>query len=119
MLTLNVLRVMTLRGINKTYSFLTAHGFTHHTAHRIIRGKTRALNYAHLEKLCHILHCQPHDLLDYTPSASGLLPKADSLLVLKKDAQDTNSLLSLVTHLSLHDMQIVAADIAARFPPGR
>lgn len=34
-------------------------------------GKARAIRFSTLEKLCQALHCQPADLLAYTPGDSG------------------------------------------------
>ncbi|MBP7407616.1 MAG: helix-turn-helix transcriptional regulator [Flavobacteriales bacterium] len=104
---------MKLRGIRKPYTFLTTHGFTHHTAHRLIAGKPRSFSFAHLEKLCRILNCEPHDLFDYKATAEGVLPEKDHLLFLRKEAPQP--LQSLVNELSMQEMQALTEEIAARY----
>ena len=61
-------RVVTIRGIEKPFSFLVKNGFTYNVAHRIINSKTDKLSIKHIEQLCFILNCTPNDLMEYTPN---------------------------------------------------
>lgn len=115
MLNLNVLRVMQLRGVRQPYTFLAANGFTHHTAHRLISAKPSSVSFAHLETLCRILNCDPHDLLDYTPNTKSILPGNDRLLFLRKDPAPQQHLPALVNELSLEEMEAITNEIAARY----
>jgi len=87
MLTLNVLPICKARSIKEIHTFLTRSGFSHSTAHQIATGKATAPKLAHLEKLCLLLDCTPHDILEWKPSEgqaigfkalSALLPKEET-----------------------------------------
>ncbi len=64
MLRLNVPRVMALRGIKHPYTFLRERGFSHHMAVKLGTDNVPQIDLAILGKLCTLLHCTPHDLLD-------------------------------------------------------
>jgi DNA-binding Xre family transcriptional regulator len=114
MLTLNVVRVMKLRAVQKPYAFLTANGFTHHTTYRLLHGKASSVSFVHLERLCRLLRCTPHDLLDYTPPAQALPASEDTLAGLKKESTPPIDVLGIMRSLSLEDMNAFTADLAAR-----
>ena len=115
MITLDVLRVMKLKAITNPYSFLTANGFTHHTAYRISNGKVASLNFRHLEKLCRILHCEPHDLLSYTADKNGAVHPDDHLAFLRKEAPATMDLHAIIAKLSPQQVQVLTDEFAQRY----
>ncbi len=67
MLQLNIDRVCKARSIRKPFAFLIKAGFANSTAHQIANGDVSSLKLEHLEKLCLVLNCTPHDLLEWTP----------------------------------------------------
>ena len=115
MITLDVLRVMKLKAITNPYSFLTAHGFTHHTAYRLSNGKLASISFRHLEKLCRILHCEPHDLLAYTPDKNTILPENDHLAFLRKEKAAVIDVHTLMSGLTPQQMQEFSAEMAQRY----
>ncbi len=115
MITLDVLRVMKLKAITKPYTFLTAHGFTHHTAYRLSSGKPASISFRHLEKLCRILHCEPHDLFDYAPEKNTVLPDNDHLAFLQKQAVDAIDVHAIMSTLTPQQMVELTTEIAQRY----
>ncbi len=115
MITLDVTRAIKLKGIEKPYSFLTANGFTHHTAYRMTNGKPRSIKFQHLEKLCRILHCEPHELLAYTPDKNSVLPVNDHLAFLAKEEVVPVDLRSIMKTLSPKEVHDLATEIAQRY----
>lgn len=67
MLELNLTPVFKARGIDKPYTFLVKAGFSAHTASLVLSGKLRTVKLAHIELICRVLVCEPHDLLIWTP----------------------------------------------------
>ena len=41
-------------------------GISHTTLWRFKKGKALGINFETLEKMCHVLHCQPGDLLKFS-----------------------------------------------------
>lgn len=115
MLTLDLQRVFRLKAITKPYTFLTAHGFTHHTAYRLANGKCRSISLRHLEKLCRILHCEPHDLLAYKPEPNTVQPLNDPLAFLHRPEAEVIDLHVLMSGLSPRQMQELSAELAHRY----
>ncbi|MCB9164074.1 MAG: helix-turn-helix transcriptional regulator [Flavobacteriales bacterium] len=106
---------MKVKAITKPYAFLTANGFTHHTAYRLTNGKPRTVSLRHLEKLCRILHCQPHDLLAYTPDANTVLPGTDHLAFLQKPDAELPDLQAIMSTLSPQQMVELSMEMAQRY----
>lgn len=67
MLRLNLKAICKLRGIHKPYAWLLKAGFPPSAAFKLNQEDYANLPLAHLEKLCLLLHCTPHDLLRWTP----------------------------------------------------
>ncbi len=65
MLHLQVDKVMAMRGIKKSYSYLMKMGFSHDIAKRLSTDKVSHLKMSHLSKLCEVLNCTPNDLMYY------------------------------------------------------
>lgn len=112
MLKLDVLRVMKEKAIANPYAFLTAHGFTHHTAYRLAKGKPASISLGHLEKLCRILLCEPHDLLAYTRDSSVLAANDHLAFLERKEAVNMHAIISTLTHRQMLEL---TAEIAERY----
>jgi DNA-binding Xre family transcriptional regulator len=85
MLCLNVPRVMALRGIKRPYSFLRENGFTHHMSIKLGTAELRQVDLALLSKLCVLLNCTPHDLLDTCTTSKAHSIDQHPLAFLKKN----------------------------------
>lgn len=59
--------ILESKGIPNPYNFMIKNGFTPNIATRYINGIMDTMNLAYLEKLCLILQCTPHDLLEWVP----------------------------------------------------
>ncbi|MGG9970760.1 helix-turn-helix domain-containing protein [Ferruginibacter sp. SUN002] len=68
MLTLNLAPIFKARGIDRPYSTLVKAGISRMSAGKILNGTTRVFRLDHIEIICTILHCEPNDLLQWTPS---------------------------------------------------
>ena len=85
MLKLNAKPLFAAKAIDEPNAFLRNNGFATDTASDIVIGKVRRLNLDRLEKLCLILNCTPHDILEWEPDASLVDPKKYELSKLIKD----------------------------------
>ena len=99
MITLDLLRICELKGIVHPYAFLKRNGFTHRTASALCSGANKGVRFDHLEKLCRIFTCLPHELFNYKPSGRGLNPATDVLLPLRKGPEDRGNLQNLLASL--------------------
>jgi DNA-binding Xre family transcriptional regulator len=94
MLSLNVTRMMQLRGIDHHYHFLLSLGFAPSTARKIMNGYIE-IKLEQIEKLCVALNCTPNDLLAWQPDASQAVSETHSMNNLKRSAdKDLPNLLS-------------------------
>lgn len=71
MLSLNIKRIMNLRGIARHYSFLVKNGFVHATAINLTSGYAANIKVEHIEKLCYLLNCSPSDLFEWQQTAKS------------------------------------------------
>jgi hypothetical protein len=117
MITLDLERMYEIKGIDRPYAFFTSHGFSPHVAHNLVSGAYKSLQYGHLEKLCRIFQCLPHDLLNYKPTTRGLPPAMDHLLVLRKPPLKTKSLKSLLASLPPDQVLRVTEQLQASLIP--
>ncbi|QQS36657.1 MAG: helix-turn-helix domain-containing protein [Ignavibacteriales bacterium] len=69
MLKFNFKTVFAARGIQSPTGFLRKAGFSPFTASYIATGKLEKLNLKQLERLCILLNCTPHDLLEWEPDS--------------------------------------------------
>ena len=83
MLILNLAPVFVVRGIQNPFGFLVKSGISRHSASSLLDNTIKSVNLAHLEILCHILVCEPNDLLKWIPDKSSLLPITHPLHNLK------------------------------------
>ena len=84
MLSLSIMPVIRARQIENPYSFLVKAGITPHSAHLLLHGKKKGFRLEHIEKLCRILFCEPHDLLLWTPDNDEQLPPNHPLYKLQE-----------------------------------
>ncbi len=70
MLKYNISRIISIRGIERPFSFLVKNGFTYNAAHKITNNKIDRLPIKHIEKLCLLFNCTPNDLLEWTPDTN-------------------------------------------------
>ncbi len=90
MLTLNLMPIFRLRGIEAPFSYLVQNGFSRHSATTLVNGDNRVLKLAHIEKLCDLLVCEPNDLLAWT--ADGRQKYPDNYPLAKLKPQPVNDL---------------------------
>ena len=67
MLTLDIIRVCSEKGISNPKKFLRGLGFYPNAAAAIEKGKRVRIDYDQIEKLCIALHCTPNDLFAWKP----------------------------------------------------
>lgn len=65
MLTLQVSRVLRIRGIQKPYNYLRKLGLSHNVVHRMLSGKSAGIKMDQLQRICLALHCTPNDLMHW------------------------------------------------------
>lgn len=87
MLIFNALRVLQMRGIERPYSYLRRHGFTHSTAGNIINNRVFRFNIEHLEQLCLLLNCVPSDLFEWRDEADKSIQETHAINQLKRGEQ--------------------------------
>jgi len=107
MITLHLQPLFAARGIDNPYSFLTRHGFSHNTANNLINGKLAGIKFNYLERLCELLWCAPHDVLQWKPAADRTLAEDHPLLPLMHKAEaDKNfrKMMSKVPYDKLNDI---------------
>ena len=114
MITINVRRIARLKGIERPYTFLTTHGFTHHIAKQFIAGRVKRLHFGDLEKLCRLFQCAPYDLYDYQRPSAVVLPANDPLAFLKKE-EPIADIQAVIRSLSLKQMEDLAQEVSQRY----
>jgi len=117
MITLNIPRIATLKGVQHPYTYMVKKGFTPQTAKDLLAGRTKRLAFAHLEKLCRIYNCEPYDLFDYLPDKNAHLKGQDHLAFLTKP-KTGEDIHDLIAGLSLKQMEELVADVSRRYKPG-
>ena len=68
MVIINLRKVFRARGIAQPFKLLVKSGINPHTAHRLLNQKTASLKLTHLEQVCVMLNCNPHDILEWIPT---------------------------------------------------
>ena len=84
MLNLNLAPIFRARNIERPYTFLVKNGFTHHSASNLINPRTPTIIMVHLERLCHVLNCEPSDLFAWKPDKNNPLPDNHPLHALRR-----------------------------------
>ena len=91
MLIYNVEKVIKARGIDKPFSFFRSKGFSEFFSSQLKNGKLNGMKLSSLEKLCEVLHCTPHDLLEWEPEKGTTVSKDHPLRILEsKNKPDLN-----------------------------
>lgn len=97
MLSINIKKVMRLRGIENHYGLLTSLGFVPSTARNFLRNDVVLVRLEQIERLCVALNCTPNDLLEWTPNPNQAVSDAHSLNAIKrKPERDLPALLGEV-----------------------
>ncbi|MCX6198211.1 MAG: helix-turn-helix transcriptional regulator [Bacteroidetes bacterium] len=71
MLTTNFNKMFELRGIKNPYTYLLQQGFSRSVAWRICEEDYVKIDLNYLETLCTLLHCTPHDVLEWKPDSDA------------------------------------------------
>lgn len=87
MLSLHLAPIFKARGIQSPHALLVKAGIHSATANRILYENVRSLRLDHIEKLCKILICEPHDLLLWTPDKGDPLAPTHPLHNLKQQEE--------------------------------
>lgn len=98
--------ILESKGIVSPYKYMIKNGFTPNTTLRYINGQVDLMNLAYLEKLCLMLQCTPHDLLEWVPSDGTTVSEDHPLnaLIRKDKAYD---IVSHINKLSLSEIKKV------------
>ena len=112
-LILNIAYICTVKNIDRPFTFLRKNGFTHNIATQLINNKIKAINLAHIEKLCLIFNCTPNDLFDYKPTQPVEQLKNNPLTSIIKNQQPVN-FNELVRSLPLDKLKEIEEEIRKR-----
>ena len=110
MLFLNVIPIFRARGIERPHTYLIKAGFTPHSAHYILHGKTRSVRLDHIEKLCKLLICEPTDLFAWYPGKNEILIDNHPLKKLIRREEEEN-IHNLIADVPFKDIAKIAAAI--------
>lgn len=83
MLIYNLERIYRARGIDKPFAFFRAAGFSESYSAKLKNGMVTGMKLATLEKLCEILHCTPHDVLEWRADNGSMITKDHPLRILE------------------------------------
>jgi DNA-binding Xre family transcriptional regulator len=83
MLIYNLESIYKARGILKPYAFFKSKGFSDSFAAKLNKGKVTGMKLSTLEKVCEMLNCTPHDLLEWEPDQGSITIKDHPLQVLE------------------------------------
>ena len=112
-LILNIAHICAVKNIDRPFTFLRKNGFTHNTATQLINNEVKAINLAHIEKLCLIFNCTPNDLFDYKPTQPVEQLKNNPLTAIIKNQQPVN-FNELVRSLPLDKLKEIEEEIRKR-----
>lgn len=110
MLFLNVSPIFVARGIERPSTFLIKAGFSPHSAHFILYGKTRSIRMDHIEKLCKLLICEPSDLFVWHPDKNEIISDTHPIMKLKKQ-ESTESIQHLIADIPFKQIVEIASVI--------
>src|SRR6476469_9674861 len=74
MLTFNLRRIFSLRGIDDPVEFLAQNGFAIDAADRLLKIGNRSLEIGDVERLCVLLNCTPNELFEWCCDAIPMIP---------------------------------------------
>ncbi len=104
MLTTNFNKMFQLRGIKNPYSFLLQNGFSRTVAWRICEDDYVKIDLRYLEMLCTLLHCTPHDVMEWTPDKALEESEQHPLFSLNPRKQ-TNRVSKLIEQFPIDKME--------------
>lgn len=104
MLMLNIMPVIRARNIENPARFLVKAGFSRHAVHVLLYSKGRSFRLDHIEKLCQVLYCEPHDLLLWKPGSNEHYPDNHPLHKLKEQVNAYDWRAKLAT-IPLHELK--------------
>jgi len=84
MLYLNLGPIFVARGIERPSTYLVNAGFSAHSTHFLLHGKSRSLRLDHIEKLCKLLICEPSDLFIWYAAKNETFPDTHPIHKLRK-----------------------------------
>lgn len=113
MITLHLAPIFKARGIERPFNFLIKAGLPRHSAHRILNNKISVLRFDHLELLCRILICDPHDLLLFTPEKGQQYANNHPLFKLK-EKEPTGNLHEVIATMPYAQLKEVAKSIVIK-----
>ena len=87
MLSLNIRRVMRLRGVDDHYNFLKKLGFPTSSARKILDGEYFEIKLHQIEAVCLALNCTPNDILEWQQGSSQNVSETHSLNSLKRSGE--------------------------------
>ncbi|GAA4211148.1 hypothetical protein GCM10022289_39650 [Pedobacter jeongneungensis] len=117
MLILNLIPIFVARGIERPSTYLIKAGFSAHSAHYLLHGKTRSVRLDHIEKLCKLLICEPSDLFVWYPEKNENIPDTHPITRLKKP-EINESITNLIADLPFKQLAAVAAAIKEKKEDG-
>ena len=83
MLIYNLKRIYNARGIERPYSFFKSNGFSDSFSAKLRHGKVTGMKLETLERLCEMLNCTPHDLLEWEPDRKSKITSDHPLRILE------------------------------------
>ena len=85
MLRYNLGKIYKIRGIIKPFAFLKKNGFTPNQAARYSKDIVMGMRTELLERICLILNCTPHDIMEWIPEKGDRVPADHALYELNKN----------------------------------
>jgi len=85
MIRYDLLKICKARGIDRPYSFFKAHGFSDTFASNVKNDKVTSMRLSTLEKVCVLLYCTPHDLMEWIPDKASTVSSDHPIRVLQSD----------------------------------
>lgn len=112
MLKLSARHLFAAKVIERPQGFLRNNGFSPSTANDIVTGKIRNFKLDVMEKLCLVLNCTPHDLLEWEPEASITEPNKFELskLIRQKEIVKLSEQLRGLTIAEIEDVNRYVAE---------
>ncbi len=112
----DILRLARIKGIDKPFSFLTAHGFTDHVAKQYTTGRVQRPDLRDLLKLCRIFGCSLPDLFRLELAKGKSPAPGDPLAELVRPAEE-HDLRELLRGLPLEEARKLGQELAAARKP--
>lgn len=104
MLTFNIRRVFTLRGIENPLVFMMKNGFIRPTASGLLNRRAAGIKFEHLERLCALLNCTPNDFFEWRTDAKTALAENHPLQTLKR-AETVQKFTELLKDIPMEKME--------------